>query len=288
MKYKKDWVMDMNIGIRAHDIEKRPLKELVKEIEQKGLTSVQLALGKSLDYLHLDTGSLSPGLAHYIGSEFQKSNIQIAVLGCYINMIHPDKVERSKGLERFKEHIRYARDFGCSIVGTETGNVNAEISYTEENFKEEPFLEVVESVRELVEEAEKFGVIVGIEAGVNHPIYSPKVMKRLLDSIDSNNLQVIFDPVNLLTIDTYKNQEEIFQEAMDLFGDRIAVLHAKDFIVEDGKLKTVAVGKGLLDYDLVLSLITAKKPFINILMEETQEPFIDESISFLRKKYQQG
>jgi L-ribulose-5-phosphate 3-epimerase len=276
----------MNLGIRAHDIENRPLEELVNEIACKGLTCVQLALSKSFD-IKAEPGVLSPGLAHYIGSAFSKQNIQIAVLGCYFNMIHPDQGERRKGLDCFKEHIRYARDFGCSIVATETGNVNPEIIYTKENFKEEPFLEVVESVRELVREAEKFGVIVGIEAGVNHPIYSPKVMKRLLDSVDSNNLQVIFDPVNLLTIDTYKHQVEIFQEAFDLFGDRIIALHAKDFVLEDEQLKTVAVGQGLLNYDAVLKLIKDKKPYINILMEETKEPFITESMAFLMNKYEQ-
>ncbi|GAA3329134.1 hypothetical protein GCM10020331_075940 [Ectobacillus funiculus] len=94
-------------------------------------------------------------MAYKIGTAFRNHNIQIAVLGCYINMIHPDQDERRKALERFKEHIRYARDFGCSIVGTETGNVNADIVYTVENFKEEPFQQVVSSVRELVNEAEK-------------------------------------------------------------------------------------------------------------------------------------
>lgn len=274
----------MNIGIRAHDMKKRPLEELVQEISNKGLTSVQLALGKSFDF---DTGlgSLNPGMAYKIGTAFRNHNIQIAVLGCYINMIHPDQDERRKALERFKEHIRYARDFGCSIVGTETGNVNADIVYTVENFKEEPFQQVVSSVRELVKEAEKFGVIVGIEGGVNHPIYSPKVMKRILDTVDSNNLQVIFDPVNFLTIENYLQQEEIFTEAIELFGDRIAILHAKDFIVEDNQLKPTAVGKGLLDYDVVIRLIKSKKPFVNILMEETTEPFIEESIEFLRDKY---
>jgi L-ribulose-5-phosphate 3-epimerase len=271
----------MNIGIRAHDIENLPLGELVQEIAGKGLTSVQLALSKSLEGV-TESGSLSPGLARYVASAFSKHNVQIAVLGCYFNMIHPDLVERKKGLERFKEHIRYARDFGCSIVATETGNVNAEIFYTEENFKEEPFLEVVESVRELVKEAEKFGVIVGVEAGVNHPVYSPKVMKRLLDSIDSNNLQVILDPVNLLSIDTYQNQEEIFQEAMDLFGDRVVILHAKDFIIENNQLVPTAVGKGLLNYEYILNEVKKKKPFLNILLEETKEPFIDQSIAFLR------
>ncbi|MEH7254934.1 sugar phosphate isomerase/epimerase [Neobacillus niacini] len=277
--------MQINLGIRAHDIENRPLEELVKEIAGKGLTSVQLALSKSFADINTETGSLSPGLAHYIGSAFAKHDIQIAVLGCYFNMIHPNHVERKKGIERFKEHIRYARDFGCSIVATETGNVNPEIIYTEENFKEEPFLEVVESVSELVNEAEKFGVIVGIEAGVNHPIYSPKVMKRLLDTIDSNNLQVILDPVNLLTIETYKNQEEIFQEAMDLFGDRVVIVHAKDFVIEENQLVPTAVAKGLLNYDYILNLLKQKKPKINLLLEETIEPYIDESVGFLKEKY---
>jgi L-ribulose-5-phosphate 3-epimerase len=274
----------LNIGIRAHDIENLPLEELVQEVAGKGLTSVQLALSKSIEGVNTELGSLSPGFAHYVASAFAKHNVQIAVLGCYFNMIHPDLAERSKGMERFKEHIRFARDFGCSIVATETGNVNPEIFYTEENFKEEPFLEVVESVSELVKEAEKFGVIVGIEAGVNHPIYSPKVMKRLLDSINSNNLQVILDPVNLLTIDTYQNQEEIFQEAMDLFGDRVVILHAKDFTIENNQLVPTAVGKGLLNYEYIIKEIKKKKPFINILLEETKEPFIEESIAYLRGK----
>lgn len=276
----------MNIGIRAHDIENRPLEELVREIAGKGLTSVQLALSKSFDSINTELGSLSPGLARYIGNEFSNQHVQIAVLGCYFNMIHPDLVERRKGIERFKEHIRFARDFGCSIVATETGNVNADIIYTEDNFKEEPFLEVVESVRELVQEAEKFGVIVGIEAGVNHPIYSPSVMKRLLDTIPSNNLQVILDPVNLLTIDTYENQDEIFQEAMELFGDRVIVLHAKDFIIKNNQLTTTAVGKGLLNYDFILKQIKEKKPYMNILLEETKEPYINESVAFLKERYE--
>ncbi|WP_078542959.1 sugar phosphate isomerase/epimerase family protein [Litchfieldia alkalitelluris] len=275
----------MNIGIRAHDIEKLPLEELVEVIANKGLKGVQLALARSFDF-NTANGSLSPGMAHHIGSAFRNNHIQIAVLGCYFNMIHPDKDERRKGIERFKEHIRYARDFGCSIVGTETGNVNAEIFYTEDNFKEEPFLEVVESVRELVTEAEKFGVIVGVEAGVNHPVYTSKLMKRLLDSINSNNLQVILDPVNLLTGETYKNQDEIIQEAFDLLGDRLAVLHAKDFIIAEGQLKFAPVGTGLLNYDLVMKLLKEKKPHINILMEDTQEPYIDGSMAFLKDKYE--
>jgi L-ribulose-5-phosphate 3-epimerase len=114
-----------NIGIRAHDIEGHSIENVANEVANKGLTFVQLALKKSLKDINSDLGSLSPGFGHAMGSTFRKKDIQIAVLGCYINMIHPNQQIRRKELNRFKEHIRFARDFGCSIVGTETGNVYA-------------------------------------------------------------------------------------------------------------------------------------------------------------------
>lgn len=280
--------MDINLGIRAHDIEASSLEELVEVVSEKGFSCVQLALNKSFKDFNTQFGSFSPGFAKSIGNAFKQKNIQISVLGCYINMIHSNRNVRKKELERFKEHIRFARDFGCSIVGTETGSVKATMGYSEDNFREEAFLDVVESVRELVTEAERFGVMVGIEGGVNHPIYSPKVMKRLLDSTNSNNVQVIFDPVNYLTIDNYLKQEAVFHEAMNLFGERIVILHAKDFVIENNGVKTVPVGKGLLNYQALFALLKEKKPFINVLMESTKEPYIDESMKFLKKVYQNG
>ncbi|WP_407272078.1 sugar phosphate isomerase/epimerase family protein [Radiobacillus sp. PE A8.2] len=275
----------MNVGIRGHDLEMDTLEDLANEIASKGLNSVQLVLRKSVKDTKIGLGSLTPGFAKTIAKTFNNQNVDIALLGCYINMIHPDLAERQELLNGFKEHIRYARDFNCSVVGTETGNVNAETVYTEDNFNEEPYQEVVKSVRELVTEAEKFGVIVGIEGGVNHPIYSPKMMKRLLDDIDSNNLQVIFDPTNYLTKENYVHQEQVIQEAYELFGDRIIILHAKDFIIDGEQVKEAPVGQGLLNYDVIFNYIKANKPHINIILEETKEPYINGAIAYLKEKY---
>lgn len=273
----------MNIGIRAHDIDSQNVEELAKIIEKKGFSSIQLALAKSFPSINTNVGSLSPGLAHYISQTFLQHHIQIAVLGCYINIIHPDEKERKDSLLRFKEHLRFARDFGCSIVGTETGNVYADIQYTEKNFTVEVFQKVVASVQELVIEAENFGVIVGIEGGVYHPIHSPRAMRRLLDAIPSQNLQVIYDPVNYLTVSNYKNQEEVIDEAFDLFGDRMVILHAKDFVIENDSIKGVPVGNGLLNYEYIFSRLNEKKPYINILLEETKEPFIEDAKKHLQQ-----
>jgi len=103
----------------------------------------------------------------------------------------------------------------------------------------------------------RFGVIVGIEAVTSHTVSTPAKMRLVLDTIRSNNLQVIFDPVNLICLENHRDQDRIIQESFDLFGDRIAVIHAKDFIVEGGVYRQVRTGQGQLNYKLLLGL--AKK-----------------------------
>jgi L-ribulose-5-phosphate 3-epimerase len=143
-------------------------------------------------------------------------------------------------------------------------------------------------VRELVSEAEKFGVIVGIEGGTNHPTHTPRRMKRLLDLIPSNHLQVIYDPANFISLDNYQNQEALIEEAFELFGDKMVILHAKDFIIEGQEVKIVPVGHGMLNYDALFKLLKSKKPYITILLESTKEPYIEASIAYLQEKYERA
>jgi len=273
------------LGIRAHDFGKHSVEVMAKKVSERGYSSVQLALLKAIDGIDTSLGKLSPGMAFYIKDTFSKENVQIAVLGCYINPIHPDIEERTKQLNRFKEHIRFARDFGCSVIGTETGSLKVDDFYKNENESEEAFQTLIESLKELVKEAEKFGVIVGIEGGKNEVLTSPKKMKRVLDIIESNNIQVIYDPVNYISMENYENQDNMIKEAFELFGDRIVVVHAKDFLVENGLIKTTAPGKGSLNYELFLKLIKERKPFVNLLLDEVEEKDMEESMKFIRHVY---
>ena len=280
--------MKANLGIRAHDLEAENLQELAANVAQRGFSAVQLALAKSITEFSTSTGSLSPGYGHYVKSLFQQHDVRIAVLGCYINMIHPDLAERQRQLDRFKEHIRFTRHFGCSIVGTETGSVIPSLGYSKDNFTEEAYSAVVESVRELVEEAEKFGVIVGIEGGINHPIHTPNRMKRLLEDVPSPNLQVIYDPANFISLENVHDQHSVMDEAFELFGERIVIVHAKDFILDNGEIVMVPVGTGQLDYKYLAERLKKEKPFINILLENTRDPHIADSIRYIQDWYEQA
>jgi L-ribulose-5-phosphate 3-epimerase len=274
--------LPVRIGIRAHDFGCLPAGELAAKIAANHLVCTQLALGKAIAGLHLKPGALNPGLASEIGSAFQEHGVQIAVLGCYVNPIHPDPTMRKSLLGLFKEHLRHARDFGNGLVALETGSVNADYSPHPENHSETAFQQSLASIAELVAEAEHFGVIVGIEAVTSHVVSTPQKMRRMLDSVASNNLQVVFDPVNLLSIDNHHEQERIICESLELFGDRIAIIHAKDFAVENGQFKCVSAGLGKLRYDLVMEFAVTQKPGISILMEDTNEQAAQDSRSFLR------
>jgi L-ribulose-5-phosphate 3-epimerase len=258
----------LRIGVRAHDYGRYSADELASKIAASGATCVQLAVPKAIAGLDLKNGDLNPGLAWEVGRAFAKHNVQIAVLGCYINPIHPDLAMRRQSLALFKEYLRYARDFGCSIVGLESGSVNADTSPHPDNQSDRAFDHMLTSIASLVAEAEKFGVIVGFEAVTWHTVSTPARMRKVLDTIKSNNLQVIFDPVNLIDINNWQRQDDVMRESFELLGDRIAIIHAKDFKVEDDKFKQCRTALGSLNYPLLMEWITQRKPGISILFED--------------------
>lgn len=275
----------MNIGIRAHDIGKLPMDELSEKISEKGFNCIQLAPVKALEGFEYYPGCFDLGRATNIKSSFSKKGISISVLGCYINPVHPDKEERGKLLDRFKEHLRYVRDFGCSIVATETGSLNADLSFNSDNHGDMAFNIIAESIGELVREAEKAGVNVGVEGVWKHTINTPERLKRLIDEVNSDNLKVVFDPVNYLNINNYNEQDKIINQCFELFGDKIKILHAKDFILQDGKVMVAPAGKGMLNYDLVFKLLKSTQQPVDILLEDIKEPFMVESRKFIENNW---
>lgn len=272
----------IRLGIRAHDIGRFPVDVLVRKVADEGLDCVQLALGKAIEGMELKPGLISPGLAAEIGGAFASLRVRIEVLGCYINPIHPDIEVRSTLFCLFKDHLRQAREFGCNIVALESGSLNADYSPHPGNAGEAAFDGLLDSLRELVTEAERCGVVVGIEAVTDHVISTPEKMRRLLDAIPSPHLQVIFDPVNLLTHENYLSQREIMERSFDLFGGRICVVHAKDFRIADGSLVVCPAGTGMLDYPLLLSWLSRHKPGIAILLEEAYPEHISACVGYLK------
>lgn len=275
----------MKIGIRAHDMERAPLEELVQNINKKGFQCTQLALQKAIDEFNVDKEALTPGLAFYIRDIFRKYNVDIAVLGCYLNMANPDNIERKDTLDTYKAHIRFASLLGCGMVGTETGAVNREYRYEEANHSEKALQILIENLKYVVEYGEKMGVIIGMEPVFFHIVSDIERTYKVIQAVNSPNLQIIFDPVNLLSYQNYKNQEDIMKGAFELFGKDIAAIHAKDFKVEGQEIRSYVSGEGLLNYGLLLSLIKKHKPYIHVLLEDTTPSNVLQTKEFVENAY---
>ena len=279
----------VQLGLRAHDYGKNvPPDELAEILSKFKPDSIQLALAKALSCAP-GYGNFSPGYARKVRQTLEKRGISIAVLGCYINPVHPDSGVRENQLRFFEDHLRFARDFGCALVGTETGSCNADCSFHPDTEKQKTFDLFCASLERLIKTAEKCGSCVAIEAVADkNTICTIEKMEEVLRRFASPALKVIYDPVNLIpAAGLGESQAQFFRRAFDSFGNEIAAVHAKDFRITNGiKQGDLPAGTGDLDYPALLRIIAERKPDIDILLENTSPATGIKAMSFLRNAAQ--
>ena len=118
--------------------------------------------------------------------------------------------------------------------------------------------------------AEGYGITLVIEPVIRHIVWNPRRCRAVLDEIGSHNLQVLFDPVNLLDETNVDRKDEVFAEAIELWGKDIAMVHLKDYRRDEtGVLRETGAGLGEMDYSRIMAFLKAEKPFIYATLENT-------------------
>ncbi|MDU5334890.1 sugar phosphate isomerase/epimerase [Enterococcus sp.] len=276
-------MLPLNLGIRAHDIHAHSREELGEKLLANGFSHIQLAVQKSFPDAVPSLDSISSGTGHFFGDYFARLGIKVSVLGCYVNLASPDSMIRNQAIDHFKRHIAVASSFQAAVVGTETGSVGN--GYTTKNYTKEAYQTARQSIAELVACAEKLGVIVGIEAGINHPLYTADLAKQLVQEIQSPNLRIIMDCANLMSVENHQQQKEVIHQALTNLRDDICSMHLKDFVVENGQIKIVPVGTGWMDYTQILKFLKYDKPLMFASLEATAEEHLPNALSYLKELY---
>ena len=246
----------LQIGIRLHDVnsgladELQTLEARAAKAREEGFCCVHLAPQKVMKGITYDPTAMTEGLAAYFKRVFGKNDLDLAVLGCYLNLTHPNREKLQQIKECYYGNFRVASLCGASMVD-EALNI------------------FIRNLEPVVEAAEEYGVTFAIEPVWNHIVYNADRALQVIRSLRSNNLRIIFDPVNLLCLENADDRENVFADAMDKLGDRIAMVHIKDFVRKDGKLESVAAGTGEMDYTNVLRWLKAHKPYIQVSLENT-------------------
>ncbi|MBQ4187099.1 MAG: sugar phosphate isomerase/epimerase [Firmicutes bacterium] len=269
----------MQLGIRLHDVNSKEdaalqtLETRAKKAREEGFACVHLALQKVIKGVTFDDAALTEGLACYVRRVFAKEDLDIAVLGCYLNLANPDPEKLAEIKSRYFAHLRVASLMGACMVGTETGAPNLQYKPEPACRSEEALETLIRNLADVVQVAEDYGVTMAIEPVRKHIVYDADRAVKVLKTIASPNLRIIFDPVNLLDVDNVDDRERVIGDAMDKLCDKIAMVHIKDFVRGEvnGKpeLISVAAGCGEMKYDEILRFMKARKPYIHASLENT-------------------
>jgi len=274
----------MKFGLRAHDFGRLPPASLADKLAFYKPECIQLARSKAFpEETQSQAGMAGTDSenARSIARVFAEKNISIAVLGCYINPVHPDADAREVQLRRFEEHLRLACDFGAAIVGTETGSLNPDSSFHPGTQASRVFDRLCTSIERLVRAAESYGAMVGIEpVADSHVLSTIDKTVALLERFPSPSLGILFDPVNLIPARRIpENQAFFLQQAFSAFGSRIAAVHVKDYRNVEG-IKSAALPAGTGDFDLesFFRLLWKYKPSADVILENTSSETAAEAL----------
>lgn len=259
----------MNIGIRLHDTLPGTLTQRLSFARAQGFTCAHLALSKALPAFDMSSSPalMTAGLAREIREEFAAQGMQCAVLGCYLTLADLNPQARAHTRRIYEAHLRFAPQMGALTVGTETPAPRDAHFSQPPSQSEEAFQLFVDCLRPLVRCAEEAGTILAVEPVSYHIISTPERAQRMLDAIPSDHLRIILDAVNLLSPDTAEQADRIIDDALRRLGDKVSVLHLKDYEPLPDKLQAQACGTGRMRYEKLLTF--ARERVLPITLENT-------------------
>lgn len=267
----------MLIGTRNHDYGRYSIEELPKMIREKGFDSAQLVLPKAFTEIS-SYEEATDEILQKIKESFDREQIRIGVLGCYMDFGNPDEKVRKKAVDTFKRVLRYGKILEAETVGTETA-----FPRLSEEEKKIWYPHMVDSLEQIVEEAEKVQQKIGLEPVHWHPLDSVEVTEKVFKKFNSEYLKMIFDPVNLLKFKPDVNQKPYLKEWIDRLGNEIAVLHTKNFTRDEkGEYCPSSLEEGIIDYTWIFEWLRKNRPDVVIIREEIQPKNSEKDVKYIK------
>lgn len=251
------------IGVRAHDYGKQPCDSLFATIASDGWESVQLAIKKAvLGAEH--TADLTNPLLTNIRRKLDENHLTVSVLGAYVEPGLAEESRRRESVAEFLAQLSAAKALHAGCIATETTKRSLQPGVSQR----EAMLALERSLGDILTAAEPIGMIVAVEPVWYHTLATPEAVRSLLSVMGSQNLKVIFDPVNLLSPEEFDIQHSLWDRCFESFGSEIATVHLKGTAKRDGKLVSVPLTESAVDYfDLFQHFAKLSQPF-SILREE--------------------
>jgi len=213
-------------------------------------------------------------------TEANRSNIVIAEVGVWNNMLDPDEIARKEAIRKNIDCLRLADEIGASCCVNISGARGAiwDGPYPG-NYTDETFGMIVETVRYIIDQAKPVNAFYTLEPMPYMLPDSPDSYMRLIKAVDRKQFAVHLDPVNMISSpQRFYNNAAFVRECFAKLGPYIKSVHAKDIAI----LPELTVhlverrpGLGSLDYSVLLQEVSKIKN-IPLMLEhlEKQEDYL--------------
>jgi hexulose-6-phosphate isomerase len=202
-------------------------KELFQLAKEAGLDGVEVIIGEKANPPYTLSLSISEEEAKEFRKEAEKAGIMLGTtlpgFHWQVRLTSPDPAMREKSIELTKICLRINRWLGADVLLLVPGTVSPE----------EPYDVAIERAREgikqLIDEAEKNKVYIGVENVWNKMFMSPLEMRDFIDSFQNEWVGAYFDVGNVLNFG-------FPEQWIRILGKRIKAVHVKDFRLSAGNI----------------------------------------------------
>jgi sugar phosphate isomerase/epimerase len=242
----------MELGVFSRTYPLTGTDELFAHIARDGFQAVQFNFSSAgLASLPVD---LPPEILDGVRAGASRHGLTLCALSGTYNMAHPDARKRHADRIGFANVVRAASYLRVSLVTLCTGTRDRSDMWAAhpDNTSGEAWSTLREELDFALELADREGVVLGVEPEPGNVARDAKSARRLLDEVGSSRLKIVLDAANLLPPDEQRRQREVFEEAVTLLGEHLALVHTKD-VGPAGE--PVAAGKGVVDFRTFLATI---------------------------------
>jgi sugar phosphate isomerase/epimerase len=275
----------VRIGIFAKTFSCPSLEGVLDAVVGHGIRETQFNM--SVAGLPSMPDEIDPALADRVREACARRDVTVAAVSGTFNMAHSEEEVRRDGLRRLGVIAGSCERLGTSTITLCTGTRDREDMWRRhpDNGTPEAWRDMLATVQEALETAEEHGITLAFEPEINNIVHSAEKGRGLLDEMRSPRLKVVMDAANLFDAEDparrLSRSEQILDEAFEMLGDDIVIVHAKDVRMSG---EVVAVGKGDLDYGLYLKHLSEAGYGGPLLMHGLADEEVEGSLAFLRGK----
>ena len=256
----------LTIATRAHDYGCSTPDILFKRIAEDGFEGVMLAFQKAITGVS-SYCDVAPDHIARVKKALRENKLALETLGTYMELGMTVEDIRRQAVDQFLVGMRVAKDMGLSQVASETTPMQKQPSGTTQ---EKAYRCLIRSMEEILPTAEALGIAVCLEPVYYHVLNSARLAKKLIDDLQSPNLKITLDPANLLDLPQFEDQYAVWDEAFDLLGDAIRLVHMKGIRDVGGKREKASnFSESILDYPYLFKMVKQLGRPLQIIREET-------------------